>query len=125
MLTLQTLVKIRGFRIELGEIDATLSRHPFVRENVTIVRRDKNEEQTLVTYFVPETRRWFDHVDPQKGEVIEQEIASETMAGMLRRFKQLSDDCKQFLAKKLPSYAIPQLLIPLTRFPLSKYPGFP
>ncbi|KAJ3561112.1 hypothetical protein NPX13_g9069 [Xylaria arbuscula] len=112
-------VKIRGFRIELGEIDATLSQHPFVRENVTIVRRDKNEEQTLVTYFVPETRRWFDHVEPQKGEVIEQEIASETMAGMLRRFKQLSDDCKQFLAKKLPSYAIPQLLIPLTRFPLN------
>ncbi|KAK5626701.1 hypothetical protein RRF57_002416 [Xylaria bambusicola] len=112
-------VKIRGFRIELGEIDATLSQHPYVRENVTIVRRDKNEEQTLVTYFVPETRRWFDHLEPQNGEAMEQEIASETMAGMLRRFKQLSDDCKQFLAKRLPNYAVPQLLIPLTRFPLN------
>ncbi|KAI0521697.1 hypothetical protein F5B22DRAFT_595900 [Xylaria bambusicola] len=119
-------VKIRGFRIELGEIDATLSQHPFVRENVTIVRRDKNEEQTLVTYFVPETRRWFDHIEPhnghlepQNGEAIEQEIACETMAGMLRRFKRLSDDCKHFIAKKLPSYAVPQLLIPLTRFPLN------
>ncbi|CEI86310.1 Putative L-aminoadipate-semialdehyde dehydrogenase [Rhizopus microsporus] len=41
-------VKIRGFRIELGEIDTHLSQHPFVRENVTLVRRDKNEEQTLI-----------------------------------------------------------------------------
>ncbi|KAG1222510.1 hypothetical protein G6F68_020623 [Rhizopus microsporus] len=46
-------VKIRGFRIELGEIDTHLSQHPFVRENVTLVRRDKNEDQTLVAYFVP------------------------------------------------------------------------
>jgi L-aminoadipate-semialdehyde dehydrogenase len=46
-------VKIRGFRIELGEIDTHLSQHPLVRENVTLVRRDKDEEKILVSYFVP------------------------------------------------------------------------
>jgi L-aminoadipate-semialdehyde dehydrogenase len=46
-------VKIRGFRIELGEIDTHLSQHPLVRENVTLVRRDKDEEKVLVSYFVP------------------------------------------------------------------------
>ncbi|KAL6453842.1 LYS2 L-2-aminoadipate reductase large subunit [Candida maltosa Xu316] len=44
-------VKIRGFRIELGEIDTHLSQHPLVRENVTLVRRDKNEEPTLISYI--------------------------------------------------------------------------
>ncbi|KAM0431871.1 hypothetical protein ACHAPT_005124 [Fusarium lateritium] len=113
-------VKIRGFRIELGEIDINLSQHPYVRENVTVVRRDKDEEQTLVTYFVPETKRWFQHVQPHHdGEAIEQEIAFETMAGMLKRFKLLSDDCKKFLAAKVPKYAVPSMFIPLARMPLN------
>ncbi|KAI8843067.1 hypothetical protein BC829DRAFT_425943 [Chytridium lagenaria] len=46
-------VKIRGFRIELGEIDTHLSQHVGVRENVTLVRRDKFEEPTLCSYVVP------------------------------------------------------------------------
>ncbi|TGJ81173.1 hypothetical protein E0Z10_g7591 [Xylaria hypoxylon] len=117
---LDTQVKIRGFRIELGEIDITLSQHPYVRDNITVVRRDKNEEQTLVTYFVPETKRWFEYVQPQDDlEVIQQEIAFDTMASMLRRFKILSDDCKKFLAAKVPSYAVPSIFIPLVRMPLN------
>lgn len=48
-------VKIRGFRIELGEIDTHLSRHPMVRENVTLLKRNKDEEPILVSYFVPDT----------------------------------------------------------------------
>ena len=47
-------VKIRGFRIELGEIDTYLSQHPHVRENITLVKRDKDEEPTLVSYIVPQ-----------------------------------------------------------------------
>lgn len=39
------------------------------------------------------------------------------MAGMLRRFKLLSDDCKKFLAAKVPSYAVPSIFIPLARMP--------
>lgn len=50
-------MKIRGFRIELGEIDTHLSRHPLVRENVTLLRRNKDEEPTLVSYFVPDQKK--------------------------------------------------------------------
>jgi L-2-aminoadipate reductase len=37
----------------LGDTDTHLSRHPKVRENVTLVRREKSEGPTLVSYFVP------------------------------------------------------------------------
>ncbi|KAI1756297.1 hypothetical protein F4782DRAFT_550153 [Xylaria castorea] len=94
-----------------GEIDINLSQHPFVRENATEVRRDKDEEQTLVTYFVPETKR-FQYLQPHDdGEAIEQETADESMTGILRRFKLLSDDCKKFLAAKVLKYAIPSIFI--------------
>ena len=111
-------VKIRGFRIELGEIDIALSTHPFVRENVTLLRRDRNEEPTLAAYFVPETYRWFQYLDQQP--IGEEELLEETLPGMLRRFKSLSDHCKKFLADKLPSYAVPSIFIPLARMPLSR-----
>ncbi|KAI8923095.1 hypothetical protein BC831DRAFT_472975 [Entophlyctis helioformis] len=88
-------VKIRGFRIELGEIDTHLSQHPSVRENVTLVRRDKYEEQTLVSYFVP-----FDY------ESLEN--AAETIK-----------DIRSYLKQKLPSYAVPTVFVPLMRMPLT------
>ncbi|TAQ89893.1 hypothetical protein B7494_g1757 [Chlorociboria aeruginascens] len=113
-------IKIRGFRIELGEIDANLSQHPYVRENVTIVRRNKNEEQTLVTYFVPETQRWLHHHQEQQNvEIAEHDPSDERMIVMLKRFKTLSDDCKMFLAARIPKYAVPSLFIPLVRMPLN------
>ncbi|KAH6996128.1 aminoadipate reductase [Ilyonectria sp. MPI-CAGE-AT-0026] len=90
---MDTQVKIRGFRIELSEIDVLLAQHPYIRDNIAVVRRDGNEEHTLVAYFVPETRSW--------------------------RFKLLSDDCKKFLTGKLPSYAVPSIFIPLARMPLN------
>ncbi|GJN86343.1 L-aminoadipate-semialdehyde dehydrogenase large subunit [Purpureocillium lilacinum] len=107
-------VKIRGFRIELGEIDASLSQHPYVRENITVVRRDKNEEQTLVTYFVPEIKRWLQHLEQDSAQEVD-----ESMGAMLRRFKSLTDDCKSFLAAKVPKYAVPSIFIPLVRMPLN------
>ncbi|KAB5522846.1 hypothetical protein GE09DRAFT_1065629 [Coniochaeta sp. 2T2.1] len=113
-------VKIRGFRIELGEIDTHLSQHPFIRENVTIVRRDKNEEQTLVTYFVPETKRWFEYLEQQEDKKVPgHELQDESMTSMLRQFKSLSEDCKKFLATRLPKYAVPTIFIPLARMPLN------
>lgn len=115
-------VKIRGFRIELGEIDVYMSQHPFVRENVTLVRRDKDEEPTLVTYFVPETKRWFQHLQQEQGlRPVERNIQNMSMDEMLRLFKSLSEDCKKFLGTKVPKYAIPKFLIPLSRMPLSKF----
>lgn len=86
-------VKIRGFRIELGEIDTHLSQHPNVRENVTLVRRDKNEEKTLVTYFVA--------------------------MGSYENDNVLIRNIREYLKKKLPSYAIPSVFARLTKMPLT------
>lgn len=122
-------VKIRGFRIELGEIDAHLSQHPYLRENVTLVRRDKNEEHTLVTYFVPETKRWFQHLEELEAQgatrsrtsraQLDAQSPDESIGQMLLRFRSLSEDAKKFLAGRLPSYAVPSLFIPLARMPLN------
>jgi L-aminoadipate-semialdehyde dehydrogenase len=51
-------VKIRGFRIELNDIDSNLRQNPLIRDCKTLVRRDRNEEPTLVSYIVPELKEW-------------------------------------------------------------------
>lgn len=109
-------VKIRGFRIELGEISTHLSRHPLARENVTLVRRDKIEEPTLVSYFVPEMNKWASWLE-SKG--LEDDESAEGMVGMLRRFRPLRDDAREHLCNKLPAYAVPAVFIPLRRMPLN------
>jgi L-aminoadipate-semialdehyde dehydrogenase len=100
-------VKIRGFRIELGEIDTHLSRHPLVRENVTLVRRDKDEEKVLVAYFVPlDTDALRELVSPTEDEADETEPRDEVLHG-LRRYRKLIKDIRDYLRTKLPSYSIP------------------
>ncbi|SPO39450.1 probable LYS2 - L-aminoadipate-semialdehyde dehydrogenase, large subunit [Pseudozyma flocculosa] len=118
-------VKIRGFRIELGEIDTHLSRHPHVRENVTLVRRDKDEEKVLVSYFVP---------GPGAAELEERSSAGEDAAGAadgakasrdahlvrgMRRHRKLIKDIRDHLKKKLPAYSVPTLFVPLGKMPLN------
>ncbi|MFE7558370.1 amino acid adenylation domain-containing protein [Kitasatospora sp. NPDC057500] len=46
---IDTQVKIRGQRVELGEIEATLRRHPRVRDAIAALR----DGRTLVAYAVP------------------------------------------------------------------------
>ncbi|KAF8925423.1 L-aminoadipate-semialdehyde dehydrogenase [Dissophora ornata] len=105
-------VKIRGFRIELGEIDTHLSQHPLVRENVTLVRRDKNEEQTLVSYFIP--------VAPSEDEIF-MSSADEGEGGSdrKRRYRRLIRDIREWLKVKLPAYSVPSVFVPLSRMPLT------
>ena len=86
-------VKIRGFRIELKEIDTHLSQHHSIRETVTLIRRDKDEEKTLVNYFVP--------------------LIEISNAGALIK------DIRDFLRQKMPSYAVPSVFVPLTKMPLT------
>ncbi|KAI1992100.1 large subunit of alpha-aminoadipate reductase [Ophidiomyces ophidiicola] len=109
-------VKIRGFRIELGEIDTHLSRHPLVRENITLVRRDKFEEPTLVSYIVPQMAKWSSWLE-QKG--LKDDDSADGMVGMLRRFRPLREDARDYLRGKLASYAVPTVIIPLKRMPLN------
>ncbi|KAF8180379.1 alpha-aminoadipate reductase Lys1p [Pholiota molesta] len=101
------IVKIRGFRIELGEIDTHLSQHALVRENVTLVRRDKDEEKILVSYFVPLD-------DPSLAA-----YASDGLVQGMKRYRRLIKDIREHLKKKLPSYSIPTLFVPLSRMPLN------
>lgn len=110
-------VKIRGFRIELGEIDKYLSDHEMILDNVTLVRRNKDEEQTLVSYIVPDMQKW-DLWLQQKG-LKDDKTGGEGIEGRLRRFWPLGDDVKKYLKEKLPSYAIPEVIIPLEKFPLN------
>src|SRR3954465_15228189 len=51
-------VKIRGFRIELNDIDSNLRQNALIRDCKTLVRKDRNEEPTLVSYIVPELKEW-------------------------------------------------------------------
>ncbi len=44
-------IKIRGFRVELGEIEATLQRHPAIREAIVIPSGDPSNEMRLLAYF--------------------------------------------------------------------------
>ena len=109
-------VKIRGFRIELGEIDTHLSKHPLVRENVTLVRRDKYEEPTLVSYYVVDMAKWPAWA---KERGIEGDLGDDSMLGMLLQFRALGDDARATLKKKLPSYAVPTVFIPLKAMPMT------
>ncbi|KAH4225707.1 alpha-aminoadipate reductase [Parastagonospora nodorum] len=111
-------VKIRGFRIELGEIDSHLSAHPLVRENVTLLKRDAYEEPTLVSYIVPEMKRWYDWLK-ERGSEDTASTEDTSMVTLLRRFKYLRDDVREHLKKKLPAYAVPSVIVPLIRFPLN------
>ncbi|TCD68695.1 putative NRPS-like protein biosynthetic cluster [Steccherinum ochraceum] len=107
-------VKIRGFRIELGEIDTHLSQHSFIRENVTLVRRDKDEEKILVSYFVPiDGPSLHDYAsDIPEGD-------EKDVVGGMRKYRRLIKDIREYLKKKLPSYSVPTLFVPLKRMPLN------
>jgi L-aminoadipate-semialdehyde dehydrogenase len=98
-------VKIRGFRIELGEIDTLMSQHPLVRENVTLVRRDKDEEKILVSYFVPLQGS---NLDGFASELTEDD---EKVDGKSPKYRRLIKDVREHLKKKLPSYSIPSCRI--------------
>ncbi|KAF2165690.1 hypothetical protein M409DRAFT_67064 [Zasmidium cellare ATCC 36951] len=129
-------VKIRGFRIELGEIDTHLSQHPLIRENVTLVKRDHNEEQILVSYYVPDMQKWREWYSQQEEKAQRQSSngllqpsgvprrrtsAKEThgVAERMKIFELLTSDARELLKKKVPTYAVPTLFIPMLRLPLT------
>jgi L-aminoadipate-semialdehyde dehydrogenase len=100
-------VKIRGFRIELGEIDTHLAQHPLVRENVTLVRRDKDEEKILVSYFVPVEGPGLDAFASDIGTDGGEDAANKGVAKGTSRYRRLIKDIREHLKKKLPSYSVP------------------
>ncbi|TYJ57246.1 L-aminoadipate-semialdehyde dehydrogenase [Cryptococcus floricola] len=113
-------IKIRGFRIELGEIDTHLSRHPLVRENVTLVRRDKDEEKVLVSYFVPTDGDLEGLMSASEAAEDDEalDLGSEMIKGV-KKYRKLIKDIREYLKKKLPSYSIPAVYFPLRKLPLN------
>lgn len=110
-------VKIRGFRIELGEIDTHLSRHPLVRENVTLVKRDHNEEQILVSYYVPDLKKWREwQTTHDPATPVDESL---NISQRLQVFGSLTTDIRNLLKKHLASYAVPTLFVPMIRLPLN------
>lgn len=111
-------VKIRGFRIELGEIDTHLSRHPLVRENVTLVRRNKDEEPILVSYIVPQSA---DKINEYlKTNVADEDFShSDSMVSGLVKYRTLTKDIRDYLKTKLAAYAVPSVIVPMTKMPLN------
>ena len=102
--------------MELGEIDTHLSRHPLVRENVTLLRKNKDQDTSLVSYIVPEINAWSSWIRERK---LEDQPELEGMAGLLKRFRYLRDDAREYLKTKLPAYAVPSTIVPLMKMPLN------
>jgi L-aminoadipate-semialdehyde dehydrogenase len=110
-------VKIRGFRIELGEIDTNISQHPLVRENITLVRKDHNNEPTLISYIVPKND--VSELEQFKSPTETLEDPNDQVVSGLVGYRLLIKDIKDFLKKRLASYAIPTIIVPFHKLPLN------
>ena len=88
-------VKIRGFRIELGEIEYVLLKHPAIKEGVVDVRDDHRGAKFLVAYFTKNLNQSSD--------------TEESLHLALR----------EFIAKELPSYMVPDHFITLDYVPMT------
>lgn len=113
-------VKIRGFRIELNDIDSNLSQSPLIRDCKTLVRRDRNEEPTLVSYVVPELNEWpqflkangLDDIDDEGTEFGPTKV-------FFKRFRRMQTEVRDHLKGRLPIYAVPTTYIVLDKLPLN------
>lgn len=83
-------VKIRGLRIELGEIETAINLMDNVNQCVVVAREDKEHDQRLVAYIVPEKGM---HIDVSSLRIN--------------------------LAQNLPDYMVPQHFIEMESFPLT------
>ncbi|KAL8690954.1 MAG: hypothetical protein Q9218_003711 [Villophora microphyllina] len=115
--TALTIDQIRGFRINLGEIDHWVSEHPLCQENVTMKRRDKDEEPILVTYIVANLKKWKEWLHERNLQDDAED--DDSIVGLLKRFRALRDDLRDYLKTKLAAHSVPTHFIPLQRMPLN------
>ncbi|KAF2712300.1 hypothetical protein K504DRAFT_452517 [Pleomassaria siparia CBS 279.74] len=95
-------VKIRGQRVELGEITSNVLNHATVRDCFTLLFRQNNNTQRLITFWVPK-----DHTSDTFTALMPQEYVSSILAIF------------ESLSLKLPVYMVPTHLVPITRIPLT------
>ncbi|KAI8957193.1 large subunit of L-aminoadipate-semialdehyde dehydrogenase [Daldinia sp. FL1419] len=113
-------VKIRGFRIELNDIDSNLSQNPLIRDCKTLVRRDRNEEPTLVSYLVPEAAEWRRWVADRGIEEVEDEgVEMGPTRVFLKKYRSMETEVRDHLKSRLPAYSVPSIYIILEKLPLN------
>jgi L-aminoadipate-semialdehyde dehydrogenase len=113
-------VKIRGFRIELNDIDSNLSQNPLIRDCKTLVRRDRNEEPTLVSYIVPESKEWQRWLhDRGLADVEDDGVEMGSVTVFLKKYRRMQTEVRDHLKTRLPTYAVPTIYIVLNRLPLN------
>ncbi|KAG7419881.1 L-2-aminoadipate reductase large subunit [Fusarium oxysporum f. sp. rapae] len=111
---------IRGFRIELNEIDANLGGSPLIQDCKTLVRRDRNEEPTLVSYIVPEIaewKRWLETRGPQ--DIDEEGVEMGPCTVYLKRFRRIQAEVRDHLKSRLQAHSVPSIYIVLQKLPLN------
>lgn len=113
-------VKVRGFRIELNEIDTNLRGHNLVRECKTLLRRDRNEEPTLVSYVVPENHEWTKWL-AERGLEDTDEEGTEIGPVLVysKRYRPMQTEVRDHLKSRLPVHAVPTYFIFLQKMPLN------
>ena len=84
-------IKLRGHRIELGEIEAALEELQAVRQAVIVLREDREGDQRLVAYVVPDGL----------GDVDSARL-------------------RETLAERLPEYMVPSSFVLLQAMPLTE-----
>ncbi|KAI1371888.1 large subunit of L-aminoadipate-semialdehyde dehydrogenase [Hypoxylon crocopeplum] len=113
-------VKIRGFRIELNDIDSNLSQNPLIRDCKTLVRRDRNEEPTLVSYVVPEAAEWRRWLTARGLEEVEDEgVEMGPTRVFLKKYRSMETEVRDHLRSRLPAYSVPSIYIVLENLPLN------
>ncbi len=86
---IDTQVKIRGFRIELSELEEAVRSFPLISDSVAMSLVDPSGEKQLVVYAEAKQKK------PKSHEI------------------------RDWIASKLPSYAIPNFIIVLERLPMT------
>ncbi|KAL2021594.1 hypothetical protein VTK56DRAFT_6947 [Thermocarpiscus australiensis] len=113
-------VKIRGFRIELNDIDSNLSQNPLIRDCKTLVRRDRNEEPTLVSYIVPEEKEWRRWLhDRGLADVEDEGVEMGPVTVFQKKYRRMQAEVRDHLKTRLPAYAVPTIYIVLNKLPLN------
>ncbi|MEB3358887.1 MAG: amino acid adenylation domain-containing protein [Synechococcales bacterium] len=102
-------IKLRGYRVEPGEIEAALCQHPQVKQVVVVLRDDLGEAAKLVAYVVKaEGRRQKAEDESFKFSVLSSQFDSTQNSKL-----------KNYLAKKLPTYMLPDYFVTLEALPLT------
>jgi len=121
-------VKVRGFRIELGEVEATLTRHPGVRQVVVLAREEEPGQKQLTAYLVADTTY---RAAERKGEceILSSERISEWPATPPQTYtgdplrRPLADpvisELRAWLMERIPEYMVPATFVCMDRLPLT------